>query len=106
VNTNYKIEVKYDMYPKEFSWWIKDVKAGKIVMSARANSVTEAETTLTKWLQLTPGSTYRLNMRDRYGDGLTDGYVKIFKVSGSQHTLIKSFAGSEIGSSKAFKFTG
>lgn len=82
----YFVEVKYDKYPKQTSWWIQDVLAGKNVIKHKHGKTKNRHYHLRKQIVLKAGRKYALALRDSKGNGFCcstgKGYVKVNAIKG------------------------
>ena len=75
------VNVQYDAHPEEFGWSIVDMTSQTPVIKFPMGSVYRQHKYISKTVQLVAGRTYKLVMRDSFGDGICcndgDGYLEI-----------------------------
>lgn len=105
-SVGYKIDFRYDLYPEEVSWWLKDSN-GKTIISRGLNSITTWSYLLRENINLSAGKKYILQLRDGHGDGLTfrdPGWVEIYAlVDGKKVRLL--FDNGDYGKGRDRTFT-
>lgn len=83
----YYIDIKYDQYPWETSWLLKDTTNGQIISRVGYNTITQTNKLLTRAVQLVPGRQYMMSFRDSEYDGFCCGY-------GYGYVVVYSFGAS------------
>lgn len=96
----YRVEVKYDKYPRGFAWKIRIPSNGAIVMHYPPNRITTPYKLLVQRVTLKIGRRYRLVLKDWYRSGMKRGYVKLYR----GNKLVQFVKGTSIGALKKIDF--
>jgi hypothetical protein len=70
----YRFDVTYDNYPEETRWLLKQVSTGATVVEYGFGEVVTEGISFSESIDLIPGQSYRLSLRDQFGDGMCCDY--------------------------------
>jgi trypsin len=74
-NVEYRFDVTYDNYPEETRWFIKQVgTTGTTVVEYGFGAVVTEGISFSESIDLIPGQSYQLSLRDTVGDGMCCDY--------------------------------
>lgn len=92
----FTVTVLYDNFPESVSWYIKNVRSKKTLVSVPKGSVTQAKMTLMKRVALRPGGKYMLMMQDSQRNGFmagNNGFMSIVGKRSGQIVFNKKISG-------------
>jgi hypothetical protein len=111
LDISFRVDVQYDKFPKEFSWYIKDVASGKKLAGYPRKSVKKGHKFLQVPVNLTLGGDYVLGMRDKFGDGICcnpitgEGFIDIIALVNGEEVYINGVWGDMEGKKTKIKFS-
>jgi trypsin len=73
-SVEYRFDVTYDNYPEETRWFLKQVSTGTTVVEYGFGDVVTPGISFSESIDLIPGQSYRLSLRDTIGDGMCCDY--------------------------------
>lgn len=94
-NIQYKIEVQYDSQPSDLWWSVIDRTEGKMVK--RSDIIRDANAIRINSLDLEMDHQYLVQLGDAGGDGIANGYVRIFALVDGVEKNLKLIPGHNIG---------
>ena len=99
------VNVQYDAYPEEFGWSIVDTTTTKKVVNYPPYTFFAPHKYFSGAIQLVQGRTYKLVMKDKFGDGICckdgNGYLEVLR-SGSNESVLSVWGA--IGASYSVNF--
>jgi len=107
----FRVDFHYDYYPSETQWTLRDVGTKEKLLQYPYNSVEEPGAVISEYVDLRPGSTYKLKISDLYGDGICCshstgfGYAAVFAVDADGVDVPLEYVDGEFSSVTVHKFT-
>lgn len=105
MKVKYMVEVQYDQYPRETGFWLTDNTQDRIIFRRDVGSEITQGKLCSREVNLVPGNSYLLAMRDSYGDGLEQpGHVEVYAMfDGKKRVLLRD--NGDFGSGRNNHFT-